>query len=59
MSSKSEVALVIEHAMLVARHASGDDLVVERLGEIEAALGLDAYAIAAKAVEIYLDDYRS
>lgn len=48
---------MIEHAMLVTRHAASDASVVQRLREIEATLGIDAISVAAKAVEIYLRDY--
>ncbi|MFT5849949.1 MAG: hypothetical protein ACI9H6_000777 [Patiriisocius sp.] len=57
MDNRTEKELVIEHAKLVAAHASGNTEVKERLGEIEKELQLSAPEIAHLAVTEYMRDY--
>jgi hypothetical protein len=57
MEDQVKKALMLEHAQLVAAHASGNTSVIERMQEIEDSLQMTAPAIAEVVVRDYLSDY--
>jgi hypothetical protein len=57
MADPEKRSLVLEHARLMAEHATGKGDVVGRLREIETILGMTAAQISVLAVQEYLKDY--
>jgi len=49
--------LITEHALLAAKFAAHDTMVVPRMKEIEDQLMLSATEIANKVADIYTDEY--